>query len=67
MVDAGGAGNGMERIREWTRLVVARSGSPRVNGAVYVPDRMASAAERRYFDSLVGSGTVSHDPRVVMR
>lgn len=56
----------MERIREWTRLVVARPGSPRANGAVYVPDRMASAAERRYFDSLIGAVSVRHDPKVAM-
>jgi hypothetical protein len=56
----------MESIRTWTRRVVARSGSPRVNGAVYVPDRMASAAERRYSDSLIGTGSVRHDPKVAM-
>ncbi|WP_166409048.1 hypothetical protein [Labedella phragmitis] len=46
--------------------MVTRSGFPRVNGAVYVPDRMASAAERRYFDSLIGAGSVRHDPKVAM-
>ncbi|WP_166426735.1 hypothetical protein [Labedella populi] len=55
----------MERIWEWTRQAAVRAGSARASGAVYVPDRMASAAERRYFDSLVGSGSAHRDPEAV--
>lgn len=56
----------MERIWEWTRQAAARAGSPRVSGAVYVPDRMASAAERRYSDALLGSGSVRRESSVTM-
>lgn len=57
----------MERVWDWARQAVVRSGSPRANGAVYVPDRMASAAERRYFDSLVGLESMRRDPNAVLR
>ena len=51
-------------IRAWNAL--RRTGTARAVGVVYVPDRMASAAERRYFDSLIGTETVRHDPKVAL-
>ena len=56
----------MERVLNRAWNVVRRAGSARAVGTVYVPDRMATAAERRYFDSLVGSGDVRRDPKAVL-
>lgn len=60
----------MERVvdrvlsRVWNS--VRRTGTPRAVGVVYVPDRIATAAERRYFDSLVGMEGMRHDPNVAL-
>jgi len=54
--------------RVWNRVWngVRRTSASRAAGAVYVPDRIATAAERRYFDSLVSSDGARHDPNVVL-
>jgi hypothetical protein len=41
-------------------------GYSRSVGAVYVADRMATAAERRYFDSLVSTESARLDPNVAL-
>jgi hypothetical protein len=56
----------MERVLNRAWNVVRRAGSTRATGTVYVPDRMATAAERRYFDSLVGSTDARRDPKAVL-
>ncbi|RUQ99131.1 hypothetical protein [Labedella endophytica] len=56
----------MDRVLNRAWNIVRGTGTTRAVGTVYVPDRMASAAERRYFDSLVGREDVRHDPNVVL-
>lgn len=56
----------MDRVLNRAWSIVRSTGTTRAVGMVYVPDRMASAAERRYFDSLVSAETMRHDPNVVL-
>lgn len=51
----------MERLLGRLRSVARRTGAPRTAGAVYVQDRLASLAERRYFDSIVGGAGERRD------
>lgn len=64
--DAEKDGTIVDRVLNRMWNVVRGSGSARAVGTVYVPDRIATAAERRYFDSLVGSESGRHDPKVVL-
>ncbi len=48
----------MARMWERALRVLSRPGSTRSSGVVYVPDRLATPAERRYSDALVGIGPV---------
>jgi hypothetical protein len=56
----------MDRVLSRAWNIVRGTGTPRAVGAVYVPDRLATASERRYFDSLVGREDVRHDPKVAL-
>jgi hypothetical protein len=56
----------MDRVLNRAWNVVRRTGAARPVGTVYVPDRMASVAERRYFDSLVGTDAVRRDPNAAL-
>lgn len=56
----------MDRVLSRMWNVVRGTGGTRAVGTVYVPDRIATAAERRYFDSLVSSEGLRHDPNVVL-
>ncbi|PSL36471.1 hypothetical protein CLV49_0062 [Labedella gwakjiensis] len=56
----------MDRLLNRVWNSVRRTGGPRAVGVVYVPDRIATAAERRYFDSLVSREGLRHDPNVVL-